>query len=318
MRLPHNVTSTIVIVLIAIAAQGAGDKPQVGQDRPVPSATMQAGVLHVEKFGSGEPALVFIPGLASGTWVWDAAIRQFSATNTIYAVTLPGFDGTTATSAPVLDKVDASLAQLIENEHLVRPVLVGHSIGGFLAIRFAEEHPEKLRGIITVDGLPVLPPLSQMTADERAAAARRTSAGLRTATSEQFAKQQQGVIPTMVTDPAQASHIASLTSKSNPAATADYVEEMMDADLRPSLAKDSVPTLVLAPVPSKPSPEYPPFMQNMTPKELSATLMQFYQTLLVGAPHASVAPIANSLHFAMIDQPQAVNDAIATFLKSVK
>ena len=121
----------------------------------------------------------------------------------------------------------------------------------------------------------------------------------------------------MVTNPEQASQLARLTAKSNPEATADFLEEDMKSDLRPALNKDMVPTLVLAPVPPKAGPNYPPFMQNMTPKELSATIVQFYEGLLSGAPRATVTPIANSLHFAMIDEPQTVNDAIAQFLKRI-
>src|SRR4029077_6620785 len=121
----------------------------------------------------------------------------------------------------------------------------------------------------------------------------------------------------MVTDPSQASQVAHLTAKSDPAATADFLEEDMKSDLRPALNKDTVPTLVLAPVPPKAGPQYPPFMQTMTPKELSATIVQFYEGLLPGAPHATVTPIATALHYEMIDQPQAVNDAIAQFLKKL-
>jgi pimeloyl-ACP methyl ester carboxylesterase len=254
----------------------------------------------------------------SGTWVWDAAIRQFSPTYTIYAVTLPGFDGSKPVAAPLLDKVDASVMQLIEGEHLTRPVIIGHSLGGLIAFRFAERHADKIRGIVSIDGLPVFPPVSQMGADERAAAARNAATSLRTLTPEQFAKQQQAAMASLVTDPAQASQIARLTAKSNPAAAADFLEEDMKSDLRPALNKDTVPTLVLAPVPQKAGPQYPPFMQTMTAKELSAATVQFYEGLVSGAPHATVTPIANSLHFAMIDEPQAVNDAIAQFLKGLR
>ncbi|HEV2038261.1 MAG TPA: alpha/beta fold hydrolase [Candidatus Eremiobacteraceae bacterium] len=292
----------------------ADQAPSVGTARPVPDAVMHAGELRVEKFGSGDPALVLIPGLASGSWVWDSAIRHFSSKHAIYAVTLPGFDGTTPISAPLLDKADASLLTLIQSEHLVRPVLVGHSIGGFLAIRFAEEHAAQLGGIVSIDGLPVFPPMAQMSADARAAAADKFAAKIRKQTAEQFAAQQRTTIAAMVTDQSAASAVAALTSKSDPAATGEYVDEMLRADLRPALAKDTTATLVLAPIPQKAGPDYPRFMQTMTPAQLGATVVQFYTGLLTGAPHVTVVPIANSLHFATIDQPAKVNDAIDEFL----
>lgn len=320
MRTSHNPISMGVIVAIVVAATiGAhnptDERPAIGQHAFTASTTMHVGVLQVQRFGSGEPALILIPGLAGGSWEWDDAIRWFSPTHAIYAVTLPGFDGTKPVAAPLLDKVDASLVQIIKSEHLVRPVIIGHSLGGFIAFRFAEKHSDTVRGIVSVDGLPVFPPVSQMGADERAAAAHKAAASLRTLTAEQFAKQQQTAIASMVSDSVRAAQVARLTAKSDPVATADFLEEDMKSDLRPTLNKDTVPTLVLAPVPSKAGPEYPPFMQTMTPKELSAAVVQFYEGLVTGAPHVTVKPIANSLHYATIDQPQAVNDAIAYFLK---
>ena len=324
MRKPdNNSISMAIILVITVAATTAGhspeaERPAIGQNRPTPSLMMHTDVLQVEKFGSGEPALILIPGLATGTWVWDSAIRKLSPTHRIYAVTLPGFDGTKPVVAPVLEKVDASLVQLIESEHLARPVMIGHSLGGLIAFGFAERHADMIGGIVSIDGLPVFPPVSHMAADERAAAARKAAASIRTLTPDQFAQQQQAAIASMVTDSTEASQVAHLTANSNPVATADFLEEDMKSDLRPGLTKDTVPTLVLAPVPTKAGPQYPPFMQSMTPKELSATIVQFYEGLLTGAPHATVMPVANSLHYATIDQPRAVNEAIEQFLKQVQ
>src|ERR1700737_3551754 len=133
---PNAISMGVIVAIVFAATTGAhvaDQRPAIGQNRPTASLTMHIGVLQVEKFGSGQPRLILIPGLVSGTWVWDAAIRQSSPTYTIYAVTLPGFDGTKPVAAPLLDKVDASLIQLIESEHLARPVIIGHSLGGLIA-----------------------------------------------------------------------------------------------------------------------------------------------------------------------------------------
>jgi hypothetical protein len=54
----------------------------------------------VDKFGGdgGKQTLILIPGLGSGPWVVGSTrSAKFSPANTIYVLTLPGFDGRPAT-----------------------------------------------------------------------------------------------------------------------------------------------------------------------------------------------------------------------------
>src|ERR1700756_5743432 len=75
---------------------------------PLPAAieSFEAGSLHVDVFGtSGKPALVFIPGLACVPWEWSGEIARLSSNYHIYALTLPGFDGRSAITAPLFPTV---------------------------------------------------------------------------------------------------------------------------------------------------------------------------------------------------------------------
>src|SRR3546814_9828241 len=64
-----------------------------------------------------------------------------------------------------------SLLQLIEQLKIDKPVLVGHSLGGTLALRFAGEHPELISGVVAVDGLPIFPGMERVSAEQRKAMA---------------------------------------------------------------------------------------------------------------------------------------------------
>jgi pimeloyl-ACP methyl ester carboxylesterase len=308
------VKTSIMAVFIAISAAFWSSNADAGSSPPVPSATMSVGTLTVEKYGSGEPAVILIPGLACGSWVWDGTIPALTAKHTVYAVTLAGFDGTKPVPAPMLDKADASIQQLIDQEHLVKPVIVGHSLGGFLAVRFAEEHSAELSRAVSVDGLPVFPTMAQMTADERAAGAKQFFDPLRGQTHEQFASGEKAFLAGMVTDPATASHIADLSSKSDPAATAQYGEEMTSSDLRPNLANIHVPFLLISPIPKELPFGYPAEMYKMTPDQLKAAFVSFDTALFPGATTLKVVPIGNARHFAMIDQPDAFNSTLTSFI----
>ncbi len=284
---------------------------------PVPTSVSVVGTLKVERYGLGDPAVILIPGLACGSWVWKDEIRALAPAHTVYAVTLAGFDGQPPATGPLLDEADGSLLKLIQTEQLDRPVLVGHSMGGFLALRFGEQHAGLVRGIVAVDGLPVFPSLANMPPDSRAAAAAQIAAGLRTASPAQFAHYQARAIVQMVTDPVKAAAVAKLVARSNPAATATYLQGMLSDDLRPNLAGLTVPTLEIAPVPTKPASFEPPAAASESLAERAAQYKSFYSSLFAGAPNVKVQTILNSRHFVMIDQPAALQTAIASFLATL-
>lgn len=267
------------------------------------------GALAVERHGKRGRPLILIPGLASGSWVWQDAIRTFRDDHVLYVVTLPGFDGRAPVAGNQLDAVQASLQQLIASRKLARPVLVGHSMGGTLSLALAQQHPDLVGGIVTIDGLPVFPGTEDMAPEQRpalAAGITRRMAGL---TPPAFAAQQRQYMRSIgVVDMARADELAKLTGRSDPAATVDYMAAVMAQDLRPGLGKIKAPVLVLAPF----------FELDATdPNAGLDSKVGYYTELMSGTPKVSVIGIPGARHFAMIDQPQPVTDAIRSFLKSL-
>ena len=137
------------------------------------AATGKVGTLKVERHGNHGQPVILIPGLEGGPWVWERTIRALQKDHVVYAVTLAGFDGVPppAGGGNLFDQADASLKQLIERRKIDKPVLVGHSLGGTLALRFAGEHPQMISGVVAVDGLPVFPGMERMGVDQRKAMA---------------------------------------------------------------------------------------------------------------------------------------------------
>lgn len=53
----------------------------------------------------------------------------------------------------LLDRVIDGLAEYVRQKHLEKPVIVGHSLGGFLALKFAIKYPDLPGRIISLDGV---------------------------------------------------------------------------------------------------------------------------------------------------------------------
>ena len=270
------------------------------------ASPLDAGVLRVERHGERGPPVILIPGLASGAWVWRDSIAALRAGHRVYAVTLPGFDGRAAAPGDPLALAADALHAFIVAQRLERPVLVGHSLGGTLALMLAAANPDLVGGVVTVDGLPVFPGTENIDAGGRDALAERFRERLAGLSPAQFEAQQLQYMRGLgVIDEAKAAEVARLTSRSDPRAVADYAAAVVARDLRPQLPGIRVPVLAVVPC-------YAPDLAAMGLSQEAK--VAYYRTLLSGVARLDVVAIAPARHFAMLDQPQAFTDALAKFL----
>lgn len=283
------------------------------------SATAPAetvGTLQVQRYGDHGRPVILIPGLEGGPWVWQQTIAGLEKNHVVYAVTLAGFDGVPAPApdakaGTLLDRADASLLQLIERKHIDKPVLVGHSLGGTLALRFAGEHASLIAAVVAVDGLPILPGMERASAGQRQAMAERTRTQMAAMTPAQFQAAALGYMQHVgVVDPKLAEQYAPLNARSDAAASAEYMAEDTVADYRTGLKQANVPILEISP--------YYASDFSKPPLQISeAQKAAYYQGLLADAPHAKVESISPARHFVMLDQPVKFQQALDGFLGSL-
>jgi len=101
-------------------------------------------------YGEGAP-VVLVHGLGGSWQSWLENIPSLGRANRVVALDLPGF-GASGVLAPgaaferYVEVLDATLERL----GLEQVVLVGHSMGGLLAGRYAAAHPRRLRGLVLV------------------------------------------------------------------------------------------------------------------------------------------------------------------------
>ena len=277
-----------------------------------PSASFDVGSIHVDQYGSGQPALILIPGLTDSAAIWNATIAHFAPQHTIYALTLGGFGGRPAPAAPVVDKADADITALITQHNISKPVLIGHSLGGHVALRLAAEHSDLLRGVISVDGTPIFPGYEKMTPAQRAASANGIASQIRSLTPEQFQAGERQMMLPYLTKPQNVDAVAAAGQGADPAASAEYMTELMSADIRPQLAKITVPLLEIMPFDASLDPQNP-----QTPFRSEAQKQQYYSALLASAKTARIATVNDSRHFVMYDQPQQFYTLVQNFLANL-
>ncbi len=101
--------------------------------------------------GGDGPALLLLHGLGGTLEAWDALAPLLARRHRVVAMDLRDH-GLSGDGPWEWDAVLGDLDAVVEHFRLDRPAIVGHSLGGMLAIMWARRHPE-CPAIVNLDGL---------------------------------------------------------------------------------------------------------------------------------------------------------------------
>ena len=153
--------------------------------------------------GSGQP-IILIPGLSSHGSVWDETVAKYKDNYETHVVTLPGFAGVAPMdlSSGFLVPIKEELLNYIESNKLHKPVLIGHSLGGFMAMLMAIDKPKDFGEIIIVDSAPFFSALQNpmATVESAKAMADMTRKQMQGQTKEMLAANLDMMLPAMILD----------------------------------------------------------------------------------------------------------------------
>lgn len=265
---------------------------------------LAADMLNIQVSGEGQP-MILIPGLASSGEVWDSTVAHYKAHYQCIVVTLAGFAGTPAVAGPFLDSAEAALSSYISEHHLRHVVLVGHSLGGDLALKLAEDHPEQVEKLVIVDSLPALGAVRnpEAKADELKESAGKMRDAMLQSDSATRQMQSQAAAASMVTNPEDAKRIAGWGAISDPATVANAMYDVMATDLRPNLGNITAPTLVMG--------TWIAYKQYAPRSAIEAT----YTTQYANLKSAHIVTADTARHFIMYDDPTWMFAQMDAFLK---
>ena len=257
------------------------------------------------------PAIVLIPGLLSAGEVWDSTVERYKDRHTLHVLTLAGFGGPAPVGAPFLSRVRDEVIGYVREQKLQKPVIVGHSLGGFLAFWIGATAPDLAGGIVAVDGVPFLPALGNASAsvESTKGQADQIKALYASFSKEQLVAQSRMGLAAMITTPADLERALAWVAKSDATTTGLAVAEVMANDLRNEVAAISVPTLLIAAL-------------GGAPEAMRPSMAKSYTAQVSRIKSARVVMAEKARHFIMFDDPAflfaTLDEFLAAFRQSAK
>jgi len=265
----------------------------------------KADLFGVEIRGSGGPDVLLIPGLASSPEVWTSLAAQLSAQHRVHLIDIAGFAGRApvADAAPLASSLAEALAAYIAREGLSPPAVVGHSLGGEVALMLAARHPARVGRLVVADALPFYSLLFNPAATVETAApgARALRDAWLAATQEQLAAMQEAGAARLATGASSRAAVSRWGRDSDRLTVAQAAYELAITDLRPELARITAATTVIY----AHHPSYGPV------ESVDGVFAAAYQ----GLGHARLVRIDHSRHFVMLDQVERFNAAVVEALR---
>jgi N-formylmaleamate deformylase len=253
------------------------------------AAPFQPTRFSVQVQGTG-PDVVLIPGLTAGRDVWQATARAIPGFR-YHLLQVSGFAGEPARGnarGPVVGPLVDEIVRYIDDRQLVRPAIVGHSMGGTVAMMIGLRRPSLAGRIMVVDMLPEPAGLIGGTAGDMGPLADTLRGML---DNESGRRLVASVLSSF-------SPAGSANSRSDPDVVGRATHELARIDLTNDLPRLRGLTIVYA------SPD----------RSTQASVDRAFAGAYARAPEARLVRIDNSGHMIMLDQPVRFRQALGAFL----
>jgi 3-oxoadipate enol-lactonase len=242
--------------------------------------------------------VVFIHGVGGSAAAWQRQVESFGAAGYApLAVDLPGYGGREPIQHTDFERLSEDVEAQIANAGLVRPVLVGHSLGGMIAQTMMRRKPQGYQAVVLVGTSPAFGKaegeFQRQFVDERLAPLRSGR------TMPELADGMINGIMALGADPeGKKTAIASMAAVP-PETYKACVEAIVTFEERANLGRIQVPVLLIAGELDRQAPA--PMMQRMAQK-------------IPGAKYVMLPGLA---HLPNLENPAAFDTAVLDYLRDV-
>lgn len=259
----------------------------------------------VDVKGKGKP-IIFIHGLYCSGEVWKETVERYQNNYECHVLTLAGFGG----NAP---KLSDHFLETVKNDvvayalKLKKPILVGHSMGGFISFWAAASGAGVFDRVIAVDGLPFLTDiqLPGSTPETAKPMAQSMKSRMENQTPAQIEEAQKMYLPSMITSPDRVAQVSRIASRADSNTQAEVMYEMFTIDLRKTIASIDCPVLLMG--------------AWIGYKQYGAThdrVEKGYTEQVAAIKKAKVEITDTAKHFIFYDDPAWFNEKMDAFLSN--
>lgn len=251
--------------------------------------------LHIADSGIGEKCVVLLHGYLESMYVWDDFAPLLTPSVRVITVDIPGH-GISEVKGEVhtMEMVADVLHQMLKSLEIERVTMVGHSMGGYVALAFCAHYPEQLDGLVLLSSTPN--PDTEAKRENRRREIALVRAGkkdalARVAPEAGFAEQNRRRLRSYIDDLTECVHITE-----DDGIVALLGGMMERADQNEMLRKSTVPQLFIL------------------GKKDGYIPVEVAEEIVANHPQAQVAWLEESGHMGFIEEPEACAEALLKFV----
>jgi pimeloyl-ACP methyl ester carboxylesterase len=256
----------------------------------------------VRVVGSG-PRVVLVPGVACDDTVWSALVGRWADHRELHLVRVAGFAGRPPVAPPLLPRVEGELIDYVRSLDS-RPAVIGHSMGGAVALALAAAAPDAVGRVVVVDAAPDFASLRwpHASPEERLRRSRVVTDQMASRTPAQLRRDLELSLAAMVTTRESARALMELAEASDPVTVGRAMRELYERDLSPLLPSIRSRVLVLL-------PEWPGALDSRREH-----LHAHYRQQLAAIRDVEIRVCPGARHFIMLDVPELFSSTVERFL----
>ncbi|WP_378176840.1 alpha/beta fold hydrolase [Aquimarina sp. SS2-1] len=257
----------------------------------------QAPAISVEVSGTGNPVL-FLPGFTNPGSVWDETVTHLKKDTENHLVSYAGFDGNAPIAMPWYDTIKKELIRYINDKKFTNLVIIGHSMGGNLAVDLAAALPNTIKKLVLVDSIPCMRELMMPGVPESQIQYESPyNKQMLAMNDSQFKQTAMMMAQNMTNKKEKVNILMDWILKADRETYVYGYTDLLKLDLRKVLDKVTAETLILGAA-------FPTI-------EMAKTN---YEKQYAALSNKTIDMIADSKHFIMFDQPELFYKKVNTFL----